>query len=78
MMEIAETIVLALGAWFGFGALVALAFLTFGVSRVDAAARGASFLFRPIIFLGCVVLWPAVLVRWLSGVTINKPHADDP
>ena len=68
----AEGIVLALGAWFGVGAAVALLFLIFGVSRVDAAAEGAGWAFRPMIFLGCVMLFPVVLARWLSGRRINE------
>ena len=67
----AEFVVLALGVWFGVGAIVAVLFLAFGVSRVDAAAGGASWAFRPMIFLGCVILFPIVLGRWISGVRIN-------
>ncbi len=75
-MTLAVTIVSLLGAWFGVGVVVALLFLAFGVNRIDAAAKGAGHFFRPMIFLGCVMLWPAVIVRWLSGVKINKPDGD--
>ncbi len=71
MMELAILIVSLLGAWFGVGALVALLFLTFGVNNIDASAKGASIWFRPMIFLGCVILWPAIVIRWLSGIKIN-------
>lgn len=71
-MALAVTIVSLLGAWFGVGIIVAIAFLTLGVSKIDAAAKGASVFFRPAIFLGCAMLWPAVLIRWLSGVKINE------
>ncbi len=75
-MELAVLIVSLLGAWFGMGAIVAIVFLIFGVNRIDAAAKGASLFFRPMIFLGCVMLWPAVLIRWLSGVKINDLDED--
>ena len=76
MMALANLIVLILGAWFGVGVIIAVLFLAFGVNRVDAAAKGASLFFRPMIFLGCVMLWPAVLIRWLSGVKINEANED--
>ena len=69
-------IVAALAAWFGIGAVLAVLFLTFGVNRIDASAKGASLFFRPMIFLGCAMLWPAILIRWLSGVKINE-HDED-
>ena len=76
MIVAAELIVLLLGAWFGVGAIIALLFLVFGVDKVDASAKGASFFFRPTILLGCIMLWPYVIIRWLSGVKINDQHED--
>jgi hypothetical protein len=72
-MALAQTIVFCLGAYFGIGVIVAILFLTFGVSKIDMAAKGASPFFRPAIFLGCVTLWPFVVLRWLSGKKINQP-----
>jgi hypothetical protein len=46
------------------GAVVAAAFLAFGLARVDPAARG-SYTFRPLLVPGLVLLWPLVLWRWL-------------
>ena len=69
----AQSITFALGAYFGIGVIIALLFLMFGVGRLDAAAKGASFLFRPMIFLGCVALWPYVVLRTLSFRRINEP-----
>ncbi|MEO1251817.1 MAG: hypothetical protein AAFW81_05665 [Pseudomonadota bacterium] len=71
-----DLVLLGLGVWFGVGALVAILFVAFGVGRVDAAAKGASWLFRPTIFLGCAILWPFILVRWASGKRINEPHEE--
>ncbi len=45
------------------GTLVALAFLAFGLARIDPGARGA-YGFRPLLLPGLVLLWPLVLWRW--------------
>jgi hypothetical protein len=62
-MGLASLIVLAGKVYGGFGALVALAFLGFGIDRIDPAARGAH-VFRPLLIPGIVLLWPLVLWRW--------------
>jgi hypothetical protein len=36
-----------------------------GVDRVDPASRGA-IAFRPLLLPGAVMLWPVVLVRWIT------------
>ncbi len=45
------------------GGAVAVAFLIFGLDRIDPAARGA-YTFRPLLVPGVVLLWPLVLVLW--------------
>ena len=72
----AEMIVLALGAYLGVGVVIGVLFLAFGVARKDRAAKGASLFFRPMIFLGCVGLWPYLIGR-LLGRVINHPHLED-
>ena len=72
-MALAEAIVFFLGVYFLIGAVVAILFLAFGVARIDEAAKGTGFFFRPMIFLGCVALWPFVILRMLSMKKINKP-----
>jgi hypothetical protein len=62
-MTAAQLMLLALQLWCGIGALVAAAFLLFGLDRADPAARGAAS-FRPLLLPGLVLLWPAVLWRW--------------
>ncbi len=47
----------------GFG--VGLAFLIFGLDRVDPAARGA-YAFRPLMLPGLMLLWPLVVWRWVG------------
>jgi hypothetical protein len=49
--------------WLGAGAVVAAAFLAFGLDRVAPAARGA-WAFRPLLVPGLLLLWPLVLWRW--------------
>ncbi len=71
-MMLAQTIVAALAIYFGVGAVVAIFFLGFGVSKLDDSAKGASVLFRPMVFLGCVTIWPFIILRWLSGRRINQ------
>lgn len=54
----------------GYGALglmVGIAFLLFGIERVDPAARGAHG-FRPLMLPGLALLWPWVLLRWVALV----------
>ena len=62
-MNQAELILLLVKIWGGVGALVALAFLSFGVDRLDEDARGA-YVFRLLIVPGVLLLWPLVLWRW--------------
>ncbi len=62
-MNQAELILLLVKIWGGAGALVALAFLTFGIDRLDEDARGA-YVFRLLIIPGVLLIWPLVLWRW--------------
>ena len=45
----------------GFG--VGVAFLLFGLDRLEPAACGA-YGFRPLLLPGLLLLWPLVLWRW--------------
>ena len=47
--------------WIGLG--VALVFLTVGIGRVDASARGA-YAARVLLLPSVALLWPIVLIRW--------------
>ncbi len=63
-MEGAE-LVLMLGRWWLYaGAAVAFVFLTIGIDRIDENARG-SYIFRPLLVPGVLLIWPVVLWRWL-------------
>jgi hypothetical protein len=50
-----------------FGVAFAVAFVTFGVKRIDSQAIGSSLGFRALIFPGSVAFWPLLLRRWMAG-----------
>jgi hypothetical protein len=62
--EVAAIIIDAVLAYAAVGTVLALAFLLWGIDRIDAAAVGA-YAFRPLLLPGLVLLWPVVAVRWL-------------
>jgi hypothetical protein len=49
--------------WATPGLIVAAAFLSFGIDRIDHAAVGA-YAFRPLLIPGIILLWPLVAWRW--------------
>lgn len=73
VFPIAES-VLAIAQAYAFGGVfVALAFLLFGLDRIDPAAR-TSYMFRALIFPGLVLIWPVVIWRWrLAGSAPMRP-----
>ncbi|MDZ7267946.1 MAG: hypothetical protein ONB48_10410 [candidate division KSB1 bacterium] len=74
----ADWLVRIAGCYLAFGLAFALPFLTIGVNKIDAAARGAGWGFRLIIIPGTIALWPLLLWRWLAGAKTppeeNNPH----
>ena len=67
-MFVAEVIVLVVSAYLACGLLFGLAFVTAGVGRVDAAARGTSAGFRLLILPGTAALWPFLAARLVRAV----------
>ena len=67
-MFVAEIVVVAVSAYLACGLLFGLAFVTAGVGRVDAAARGTSAAFRLLILPGTATLWPFLAARWVRAV----------
>jgi hypothetical protein len=49
----------------GCGAILAVAFLLWGLDRIDTAASGA-YAFRPLLIPGLVLLWPFAAARWIA------------
>jgi hypothetical protein len=46
------------------GVLFALPFVTFGITRVDPAARGSRWTFRLLVCAGVAALWPVMAAKW--------------
>jgi hypothetical protein len=61
---VAAAIVHAVMAYLAAGLVPALVFVLWGIDRIDPSAHGA-YAFRPLLLPGLVLLWPAVLLRWL-------------
>jgi hypothetical protein len=66
-VDLAETVLTIVAGYFAVGALFALAFIPFGLRRVDVVAAGGPLRFKLLIAPGVVAIWPVVLVLWLSG-----------
>jgi hypothetical protein len=64
--------VVALGVHAAIGLAVAVAFLLFGIARIDPAARGAHG-FRLVVLPGLVLLWPLVVLRWRAALRDASP-----
>ena len=62
-METANAILMTVEYWAYAGLAVSAVFLTFGMDRVEPNSR-TSFVFRPLLIPGVVLLWPLVLHRW--------------
>jgi hypothetical protein len=64
-MDGAELVLLAVFGYLAAGLTFGLAFVTVGVTRIDAAAQGTSAVFRMLILPGSVALWPILAVKWV-------------
>ena len=62
-MEAAALIVNFVKIYAAIGGVVAIAFLVFGIDRIDDGAHG-SYVFRPLLAPGIMMLWPLVIWRW--------------
>ncbi len=63
-MGTATTIVEFVRWWGIIGSVIAAVFLTVGIDRIDENAHG-SYVFRPLVIPGVILIWPLVLWRWL-------------
>jgi hypothetical protein len=70
MIDMSDPFQVALGLWALVGLVVAIAFLLFGIDKVDEAAHGA-YAVRPLLVPGLVLLWPIVIWRW---AVLAKPR----
>ena len=62
-MEFAEALRILTLIYFVIGCGTAIPFLLFGVDKVESSAQN-SYVFRPILFPGVVLIWPIVIMRW--------------
>ncbi|MCI0354317.1 MAG: hypothetical protein L0099_04640, partial [Acidobacteria bacterium] len=49
------------------GLLFGLAFVGFGLDKVDAAAHATPLAFRLLILPGVVAFWPLLALKWLKA-----------
>ncbi|MEX3017555.1 hypothetical protein [Gymnodinialimonas hymeniacidonis] len=73
-MSAAATLIWLAQGYCMIGAVVALAFLTIGMDRIDEDARGA-YAFRPLLVPAILLIWPLVLWRWLREETGRADHS---
>ena len=66
-MPVVWTILALSAAYTVIGVGVGVAFVVWGVGRVDEATTGTGWVFRVMILPGSVGLWPVVLAKWLAG-----------
>lgn len=46
------------------GAVCAVPIVIWGLPRIDNAVRESSKGFRGMVYPGCVLLWPLMLIKW--------------
>ena len=64
-MRAAEFFVASLSVYGLTGAVFAVAFVLFGIQRIDPVAEHSPIGFRLIVMPGVAALWPLLLGRWL-------------
>lgn len=72
----AESVLVYVQHYATAGAVVAAAFLIFGVGRISPEARG-SYLFRLLVLPGVVGLWPFVAWRWFMLEKQRRAEGDE-
>ena len=65
---------IALALYAAAGVVIALAFVIFGVTRVQPEPLPVTVGARILIFPGAAALWPYVLVRWLKSAPMRRAH----
>lgn len=62
-IELAQTLVTALGVYTAIGAVMGLLVVTIGAAKIDPGAKGMPLQARAIIFPGTIALWPLMLAK---------------
>ena len=65
-VAVAQALLALAGFYLGIGLSFAIAFVTFGVGRIDPAAREGTVGFRILILPGSTLLWPLLARRWAA------------
>jgi hypothetical protein len=65
-MAVAQWLLTVAVLYAAAGLLVGPAFVAWGVTRVDPAAKGSRWTFRLLILPGAAMLWPLIAARWWS------------
>lgn len=65
-IELANMIVMGLGAYFAAGFLFGLAFVFLGTGKIDPAAKTMPLRARLIILPGTTLLWPLMAFKWIA------------
>ena len=68
-MHAAEFFVATLAVYGLTGAVFAVAFVLFGIQRVDRVAEHSPIGFRIIVMPGVAALWPFLLARWFKALS---------
>jgi hypothetical protein len=74
--EVAKILLSATGIYTAIGLLFALAFVLWGVGRIDLRARRATLGFRLTILPATVALWPVLAHRWLRRLQPPEERND--
>jgi len=67
MSGIATILLAGLAAYAAAGLVTAMAFVTFGVTRILPGPVAVTAGARVLLLPGAVALWPVVLARWLRA-----------
>lgn len=62
-------------SWLVLGVVFAVPFLIRGVVAIDPLAAGSRWTFRLLLLPGVVLLWPWLLLRWVSGAEPRERNA---
>lgn len=71
----AEMIWLAIAGYLAIGVVFGFLFVFAGATRMDRATGGAGLPFRLLVIPGAAMLWPLLLLMWLTGAGANRRDA---
>ncbi len=65
-LAVANAIVTGAGVYLGVGFCFAALFVALGAPKIDPGAKGMPVRARLLILPGVALLWPLMLVKWLT------------